>query len=188
MKATQNSAPNSPRVSFCPACGAQVQQPDARFCNHCGTPIAPTKKSPVSKPKKRAAKRTGSGKKALLAVLIVLAVLVAAAIVLVLLPHGKKDFGKLYPDYRGENWCLLSEDGSKISLIVYPEDAEDSVAAHNAACQAIEQINKDLGFDDDFLSMAGYGDESQRTVENDRYIASWYYGPTYGLVLSYEFK
>ena len=133
MKATQNSAPNSPRVSFCPACGAQVQQPDARFCNHCGTPIAPTKKSPVSKPKKRAAKRTGSGKKALLAVLIVLAVLVAAAIVLVLLPHGKKDFGKLYPDYRGENWCLLSEDGSKISLIVYPEDAEDSVAAHNAA-------------------------------------------------------
>ena len=81
MKATQNSAPNSPRVSFCPACGAQVQQPDARFCNHCGTPIAPTKKSPVSKPKKRAAKRTGSGKKALLAVLIVLAVLVAAAIV-----------------------------------------------------------------------------------------------------------
>ena len=80
MKATQNSAPNSPRVSFCPACGAQVQQPDARFCNHCGTPIAPTKKSPVSKPKKRAAKRTGSGKKALLAVLIVLAVLVAAAV------------------------------------------------------------------------------------------------------------
>ena len=146
------------------------------------------KKSPVSKPKKRAAKRTGSGKKALLAVLIVLAVLVAAAIVLVLLPHGKKDFGKLYPDYRGENWCLLSEDGSKISLIVYPEEAEDSVAAHNAACQAIEQINKDLGFDDDFLSMAGYGDESQRTVENDRYIASWYYDPTYGLVLSYEFK
>ena len=36
--------------------------------------------------------------------------------------------------------------------------------------------------------MAGYGDESQRTVENDRYIASWYYDPTYGLVLSYEFK
>ena len=83
----------------------------------------------------------------------------AAAIVLVLLPHGKKDFGKLYPDYRGESWCLLSDDGSKISLIVYREEAEDSVAAHNAACQAIEQINKDLGFDDDFLSMAGYGDE-----------------------------
>ena len=58
MKATQNSAPNSPRVSFCPACGAQVQQPDARFCNNCGTPLAPAKKlsveekkPPVSKPK-----------------------------------------------------------------------------------------------------------------------------------------
>ena len=95
MKATQNSAPNSPRVSFCPACGAQVQQPDARFCNHCGTPLAPAKKlsveekkPPVSKPKKRAGKRTGSGKKALLAVLIVLAVLVAAAIVLITMCLG----------------------------------------------------------------------------------------------------
>ena len=92
------------------------------------------------------------------------------------------------PIIAGKIGAFCSEDGSKISLIVYPEDAEDSVAAHNAACQAIEQINKDLGFDDDFLSMAGYGDESQRTVENDRYIASWYYDPTYGLVLSYEFK
>ena len=188
MNASRNSAQNTPPLAYCPHCGKQLQ-PGARFCNYCGENLPGAAPAPKKKPSVSKAKRKpGSGRKALLILMIFLALVMLSAIVLALLPHGKKDFAKLYPEYQKESWCLLSDDGSKIGLVIYPEDTEDPAAAHNAACQALEKINTELGFDEDFLSMESYGDENQRTVENDQYIATWCYDPVYGLVYSYEFK
>ena len=186
----QNYEEQPPEPSrFCKKCGAALAEGQA-FCSKCGerTDYKSEKPEGSIKPKKSM----------LPLVLGIIAGVAVIAVVLVLFvgPLGKKDFNRMYGDLAGYSWCTIAADGSYMKIDNNPDDTAIKDYTYTeyqlslAADEAIEKINKELGFSDALwekmnTTTALYG---MRTETNEKYTVSWAYHPDKGLEVMYEFK
>lgn len=102
-----------------------------------------------------------------------------------------------YGDISGETWCKIASDGSyiKIDTNPYDEDSDDFTWKYYTNCytpaiDAIERINKELGFSDALMEKMNTTTwiEGKQTDSNDKYTVTWTFHPDKGLEVMYEIK
>ena len=172
---------------FCPKCGQKYgEAPKIEPSTPAPAPI-PTVEPAPEKPKKNL-------KPILIAAVAGLAVL--AVVLILVLGGGKKDFHDLYGDIEYKSWCTIAADGSYMKLDTNPtdKDSDDFVwtdyEVFLEADEAIERINKEMGFSDALYEKMGTTTWSQgrQTDSNKDYVVNWTYHPDKGLEVLYEFK
>ena len=107
-----------------------------------------------------------------------------------------KDFNKKYEKYADKTWCTISADGTSMRIDTDPENKAIGMAGtewekvSKPAHDAIEQINKDLGFSGSLISTMGSTTKAQgtQTTSNDNYTVSWSFDPDKGLEVTYKVK
>ena len=201
--------------AFCPKCGTPAGAENKQFCSKCGTELA---EGQAFCPKcgQRADVRLDAGvnaavsqfnagvtksneqKKKLPLIIGIAAGVVVLGIVLALLlgGGGKKCFSKMYGDLTVNSWCTIASDGSYMKLDTNPTDKDSDDFTYtdyvlfSEANDAIERINKELGFSDALMEKMNTTTWSQgkQTDSNDKYIVTWTYHPDKGLEVLYEFK
>jgi uncharacterized OB-fold protein len=191
----------TPTKNVCSNCGSELQD-GQEFCSKCGqkvgVAVAPEVNSAINQ-FNADVQKTNENKKKL--PLIIGAVVIAAVLIIVLISGGggsaKKDFNDMYGDIAGETWCTIASDGSymKLDTNPYNEDDEDFTWTDyenyfTPANDAIERINKELGFSDALYEKMNSTTWSQGKQEqsNDNYVVTWTYHPDKGLEVMYELK
>lgn len=182
----------------CGKCGAELEE-GQEFCPKCGQKAGLAVDANVSsainqfnagvEQKKQQKKKTP----------IIIAVAAVAVIVIIALVakggFGTKKFDKMYSDIAGESWCTIASDGSYMKLDTNPKDKDsddltwsDYESYVTPANDAIERINKELGFPDALMEKMNTTTWSQgkQTDSNDKYKVTWTYHPDKGLEVLYE--
>ncbi len=185
--------------TFCPQCG-KPRNGAQRICSQCGTELQENHQfCPVCGKKygeQTAAPRKPLNKKILIALGGAVAVIVLV-IILALSLGGKQDFNKMYSDLADYAWCTIASDGSYLRLDTNPfdKDSDDMVWSdyenyYFPADDAIERINRELGFSDALMEKMNTTTWSQgrQTESNSKYTVTWTYHPDKGLEVMYEFK
>ena len=183
---------------FCVMCGTELQD-GQNFCIKCGQSVnmqMSTDVTPVFSPINEKNNKSNSIKIPLIIGTIV-GVSVIAIILVIVFCMEKKDFKDMYGDMAKFSWCIIASDGSYMKLDTNPSDKEnDDMVLDDydnvmmPAFDAIERINKELGFSDALLEEMNTTTWSQgrQTDSNDRYTVTWSYHPDKGLEVIYEFK
>lgn len=105
-----------------------------------------------------------------------------------------KNFNNMYSDYSAKSWCTIGADGSYMRIDTNPKDKTIYLSDLNdtvePAMEAIERVNKELGFGDSLMAKMNSTtwSQGQQTDSNDNYKVSWTYHPDKGLEVMYEFK
>ena len=185
----------------CSKCGAELQE-GQDFCPKCGQKadlqIDAGVNSAISQFNAGVSKDNSKKKKTPLIIGIIAGVAVLAVILIVVLGSGgKKDFTDMYGDLASNSWCTIASDGSYMKLDTNPRDKDsddltwsDYESLVIPANDAIERINKELGFSDALMEKMNTTTWSQgkQTDSNDKYTVTWTYHPDKGLEVMYEFK
>lgn len=186
---------------ICNKCGTELQE-DQDFCPKCGQKVDLQNNvgvnSVISQFNSGDTKDNSKKKKTPLIIGIVAGVAILTVIlIVVLIVGGKKDFNKMYGDLASNSWCTIAADGSYMKLDTNPRDIDDDDLTWSdyesfviPANDAIERINKELGFSDALMEKMNQTTalQGKQTDSNDKYIVSWTYHPDYGLEVMYEFK
>ena len=181
--------------SLCSQCGTELQK-GQQFCSKCG------QKSDISINANAVSHETGSNstgnKKPTLIIVIAAAIVIIAVILIIILGgKGKKNFNDMYEDLSKNSWCTIASDGSYLKIDSNPRniDSDDLTWADYEnyllpANEAIERINKELGFSDALYAKMDSTTWSQgkQTESNNKYTVTWTYHPDMGLEVMYEFK
>lgn len=201
---------------FCPKCGTPKGMAEKRICSKCGAEMQEGQdfchkcgqkadlqnntgvNSAISQFNSVDTKDNSNKKKTPLIIGIIAGVAVLTVIlIVVLIVGGKKDFNKMYGDLASNSWCTIPADGSYMKLDTNPEDKDnddltrsDYLSFMRPANEAIERINKELGFSDALMEKMNNTTalQGKQTDSNDKYIVSWTYHPDRGLEVMYEFK
>ena len=213
-------APLGPTFSFCPNCGTPKNTPKKRFCQKCGAPLEEGKafcsscgnkvdlqvdaqvRSAISQFNANIQKKSLlKNKKALIGV--GLGVITLVVILVLALGGGKensndrnRNFRQMYGDLEKNNWCTIASDGSYMMIDTNPNDIDSDYAytiyssTTLPANNAIERINKELGFSDALMAKMNTTTWSmgRQTDSNSKYTVSWTYHPDKGLEVMYEMK
>ena len=181
---------------FCPVCGAALKKRcihcgadmgvNQNVCVNCGQPAGGIASSPVAK---------SSSKGWLVPVIVggVLTLIIAIVIIVVVVMNQKPSFEEMFSEYKGEEWCEFSSDGSYMKIDTNPDNVDyyyldDDMA--DDAWDAVEDINEKLGFSSsvyDDMRNTSYNDGKQ-IEENEDYKVTWTYHPNKGLEVKYEIK
>lgn len=197
-------APLEEEQAFCPKCGTPKSVLKQNVCGRCGAELqdgqafCPKCGQKVGFAVDDGAQNTNTKKKKM--TLVIAAAAVAAVIIILIAVSGgtgKKDFHELYSDIAGMSWCTIPSDGSYMKIDTNPWDTDsddltlvDYESYIMPANEAIERINKELGFSDALLEKMNTTTWSQgrQTDSNDKYTVTWTYHPDKGLEVMYEFK
>ncbi len=183
---------NQPVVagSFCSKCGSNVQ-PGLKFCNNCGQPV-----SSYDKEKKKIIPIIiGIGATLLFALIIILVIVFLSGVKKDIDKPKKTNFNDKYGDIYYASWCEIASDGSYIRIDTNPSDIDDEDFDYSyyqntftPANNAIEQINKDLGFSEALKNKMSNTSAMQgvQSDSNEKYKVSWSYHPDKGLEVIYE--
>lgn len=192
---------NAPKKNVCGKCGAELQD-GQNFCPKCGQKadlqIDASVTSAISQFNAGVGKDNNKKKKTPLIIGIIAGVAVLAVILIAVLSGGgKKDFTDMYGDMASNSWCTIASDGSYMRLDTNPRDKDSDDLTWSdyesyvlPANDAIERINKELGFSDALMEKMNTTTWSQgkQTDSNDKYTVTWTYHPDKGLEVMYEFK
>lgn len=186
-------APQSAPASFCRNCGQALAAGDA-FCPKCGTPrgVAGATPQPVAAPVNTLASQPVKAKKKktlaiIVAVLALVAIVVGVAAVNAR-PKGP-DFQALYDEYCSSPWAKVASDGSYLAIDTNPSDTESGKYTYLLdANQAIEDINKALGFKESLLEEMNHTNSLMgvRTETDNGVKVTWRYHPDRGLEVTYS--
>lgn len=189
---------NAPKKNVCGKCGAELQE-GQEFCPKCGQKAGLSVDAGVN----AAINQFNSGvqktnaKKKKTPLIIGIAAAVVVVLAIVIFGGNGKDFNDMYGDISGETWCTIASDGSymKIDTNPYDEDSDVLTWSYYTDCftpayDAIERINKELGFSDALMEKMNSTTWSQgkQTDSNDKYTVTWTYHPEMGLEVMYEIK
>lgn len=187
--ATQQGAP----ASFCRNCGQALAAGDA-FCPKCGTPrgVAGATPQPVAAPVNTAASQpVKAKKKKTLAIIVAVLALVAIVVGAVAVNAKPKapDFQAPYDEYCSSPWAKVASDGSYLAIDTNPSDTESGKYTYLLdANQAIEDINKALGFKESLLEEMNHTNSLMgvRTETDNGVKVTWRYHPDNGLEVTYS--
>lgn len=169
---------------FCSNCGAELAE-NQNYCPTCG------RKTEIAAGNKQA------GKKKMLFVILAAAVVVGIGLFFCLSGGNRKDFRDMYGDLESNAWCSIAADGSYLKLDTNPynvDDEDQGLYFHMTysfpANDAIERINKELGFSDALMEKMNTTTWSQgrQNESNDKYSVTWTYHPDKGMEVLYEMK
>ena len=101
---------------------------------------------------------------------------------------AKPDFSSLYNKYCRSSWATLSSDASTLTVDTNPYDIDDYY--ESAAWDAIEVLNREMGFSDSLLERMGgtRALDGTQTSDNKVVDVSWTYHPDKGLRVVYSLK
>lgn len=185
---------------FCGKCGAELAE-GQEFCSKCGQKVGLAVAEGVSSAINQfnAGVEKQNQKKKKTPIIIAAAAVVVIIIVAFALKGGvgAKKFDKMYSDIASESWCTIASDGSYMKLDTNPRDKDNDDLTWSdyenfviPANDAIERINKELGFSDALMEKMNTTTWSQgkQTDSNDKYTVTWTYHPDKGLEVLYELK
>ena len=187
--ATQQSAP----ASFCRKCGQALAAGDA-FCPKCGTPrgVAGATPQPVAAPVNAAVAQSVKAKKrkilAIVAAVLALVAIVVGVVAVNSKPKGP-DLQALYDEYCDSPWAKVASYGSYLSIDTNPSDTESGKYTYILdANQAIEDVNKALGFKESLLEEMNHTNSLMgvRTETDNGIKVTWRYHPDNGLEVTYS--
>ena len=180
----------TPQKKLCQKCGAELQEGQA-FCAKCGQradgTIDANASSAINQFNTNVAVQQQKNKR-----IPVIIGGVCVAIVAVVLLFGKVgggiNFEKEFADIADESWCDIASDGSYMTIDTNPLDIDDYYGSD--AVDAIEEINKKLGFSDSVYQkmMQTRSLDGRVSEENDKFKVSWTYHPDNGMEVMYEKK
>lgn len=180
----------TPLKKLCQKCGAELQKGQA-FCSKCGQradgAIDANASSAINQFNTNVAVQQQKNKR-----IPVIIGGVCVAIVAVVLLFGKIggsiNFEKEFAEIADESWCVIASDGSYMSIDTNPLDIDDYYGSE--AVNAIEEINKTLGFSDSVYKkmMQTRSLDGRVSEENDKFKVSWTYHPDDGMEVMYEKK
>lgn len=180
----------APLKKLCQKCGAELQEGQA-FCAKCGQradgTIDANASSAINQFNTNVAVQQQKNKR-----IPVIIGGVCVAIVAVVLLFGKVgggiNFEKEFADIADESWCDIASDGSYMTIDTNPLDIDDYYGSD--AVDAIEEINKKLGFSDSVYQkmMQTRSLDGRVSEENDKFKVSWTYHPDNGMEVMYEKK
>ncbi len=180
----------TPLKKLCQKCGAELQE-DQAFCAKCGQRadgiIDANASSAINQFNTNVAAQQQKNKR-----IPVIIGGVCVAIVVVVLLFGKVgggiNFEKEFADIADESWCDIASDGSYMTIDTNPLDIDDYYGSD--AVDAIEEINKKLGFSDSVYQkmMQTRSLDGRVSEENDNFKVSWTYHPDNGMEVMYEKK
>ena len=185
----------------CSKCGAELQE-GQDFCPKCGQKadlqIDAGVNSAISQFNAGVSKDNNKKKKTPLIIGTIAGVAVLAVVLIVVLGGGgRKDFTDMYSDLSSNSWCTIASDGSYMKIDTNPRDKDSDDLTWSdyesfviPANDAIERINKELGFSDVLMEKMNTTTWSQgkQSDSNDKYTVTWTYHPDKGLEVMYEFK
>lgn len=204
---TACKTPIQPHQQFCPRCG--TPKPSAQNnCSKCGAALSPGQQfcpvcgqsanayinpnvsaainqfnQQVQPPKK---KKTG-----LIITLSIVGGLFALILIFAVIgAFSTPKFDNMFSEYKYEDWCYISSDGTYMTLDTNPFDHDDNYYDDTLdwdCWEAIQEVNSELGFyygiDDDMMETT-YIDGTQWAYA-DGYSACWTYHPDTGLEVTY---
>lgn len=180
-------------ASFCRNCGQALAAGDA-FCPKCGTPrgVAGATPQPAAAPVNAAVAQPVKAKKkktlaTIVAVLALVTIVVGVATVNAR-PKGP-DFQALYDEYCSSPWAKVASDGSYLAIDTNPSDTESGKFTYLLdANQAIEDINKALGFKESLLEEMNHTNSLMgvRTETDNGVKVTWRFHPDSGLEVTYS--
>lgn len=180
----------TPLKKLCQKCGAELQEGQA-FCAKCGQradgTIDANASSAINQFNTNVAAQQQKNKR-----IPVIIGGVCVAIVAVVLLFGKVgggiNFEKEFAEIADESWCDIASDGSYMTIDTNPLDIDDYYGSD--AVDAIEEINKKLGFSDSVYQkmMQTRSLDGRVSEENDKFKVSWTYHPDNGMEVMYEKK
>ena len=207
-------APLGDGQDFCPKCGTPKGGEKKRVCSKCGTELQEGQafcpkcgqkadlqidagvNSAITKFNSGISKDNNKKKPLIIGIIAGVAVL-AVVLIVVLGGGGKKDFTDMYSDLSSNSWCTIASDGSYMKIDTNPnnKDSDDLTWSDYdsfvlPANDAIERINKELGFSDALMEKMNTTTWSQgkQSDSNDKYTVTWTYHPDKGLEVMYEIK
>ena len=207
-------APLGDGQDFCPKCGTPKGGEKKRVCSKCGTELQEGQafcpkcgqkadlqidagvNSAITKFNSGISKDNNKKKPLIIGIIAGVAVL-AVVLIVVLGGGGKKDFTDMYSDLSSNSWCTIASDGSYMKIDTNPnnKDSDDLTWSDYdsfvlPANDAIERINKELGFSDALMEKMNTTTWSQgkQSDSNDKYTVTWTYHPDNGLVVIYSKK
>lgn len=206
VKSNKKRCPNCQALvaetqAFCPECGTSLKKAcdkcgvelmdGQEFCGKCGTKVDGTQliDSPSYINQFNNNVVNQQNKKKNNPIIAACAGVVIVAVVLYFTKFGVgMDFNKEFTNIANETWCEIASDGSYMSIDTNPLDIDDYYEAD--AVDAIEKINKKLGFSDSVYQkmMQTRSLDGRVSEENDKYGISWTYHPDNGMEVMYEKK
>lgn len=206
IKSNKKRCPNCQALvvetqAFCPECGTSLKKACDKcgmeliegqaFCSKCGAKVAGTQliDSPSSLNQFNNNVANQQNKKKNIPIIAACAGVAIVAVVLYFTKFGVgMDFNKEFKNIANETWCEIASDGSFMYIDTNPFDIEDDNEAD--AIEAIEQINKKLGFSDSVYQkmMQTRSLDGRVSEENDKYEISWTFHPDIGMEVMYEKK
>lgn len=101
---------------------------------------------------------------------------------------AKPDFRELYNRYCRSSWATLSSDNTTLTIDTNPYDRDDYY--EYAAGDAIECLNREMGFSDSLMERMGSTRalDGTQTAESKTVEVSWTYHPDKGLRVVYSLK
>lgn len=189
---------NAPKKNVCAKCGAELQD-DQAFCPKCGQKVGLAVDADVNAAINQfnAKVTQTNGKKKNLPIIIGAAAVIVVALVVILLGGSKKDFNKMFSEYKNEEWCTIASDGSYMRIDTNPTDKDNDDIGWEEytllvvpADEAIEAINLELGFTSVLYQKMNTTTWSQgkQTDSNENYAVTWTYHPDKGLEVLYEIR
>lgn len=180
-------------ASFCRNCGQALAAGDA-FCPKCGTPrgVAGATPQPVVAPVNTVAPQPVKAKKKKTLAIIVAVLALVAIVVGVIAVNAKPkgpDLQALYDEYCSSPWAKVASDGSYLAIDTNPSDTESGKYTYLLdANQAIEDINKALGFKESLLEEMNHTNSLMgvRTETDNGVKVTWRYHPDNGLEVTYS--
>lgn len=190
---------NAPKKNVCGKCGAELQE-GQEFCPKCGQKAGLSVDAGVNAAISQfnsGVQKTNAKKKKTPLIIGIAAVVVVVLAIVIFGSGSGKDFNDMYGDISGETWCTIASDGSYMKLDTNPRDKDSDDLTWSdyesyviPANDAIERINKELGFSDALMEKMNSTTWSQgkQTDSNDKYTVTWTYHPDKGLEVMYEIK
>lgn len=187
----------TPLKKLCQRCGAKLQEGQA-FCDKCGQradgTIDANTNSAINQFNTNVSVQQQKNKRIPIIIGGVCVAVVAVALIFGKVGGGV-DFEKKFAYIAEESWCDIASDGSYMKLDTNPDDVDSDSYKFDydvfiAANEAIENVNKELGFSDSLNEKMNTTTWSQgkQTDENDKFKVTWTYHPDKGLEVMYEKK
>ena len=187
------------KKNVCSKCGAELQE-GQEFCPKCGQKAGLVIDAGVNSALNQfnaGVSQANKKKKTPIIVGVIIGVFaLVVVLIIVLTGTGKKNFKDMFSDMSSNSWCTIASDGSymKLDTNPYDKDSDDftysDYTTFSEANDAIERVNKELGFSDALYEKMNTTTVSQgrQTDSNDKYTVTWTYHPDKGLEVMYEIK